>query len=300
MFSRFDSTGSLWDPLLEERIGDAIGTEIRSLGGDYYAGICINLLRHPAWGRAQESYGEDSFVLGTMGAALVKGTQRHVMACIKHFAANSIERSRFKVNVKVNERTLREIYLPHFKRCMNAGCASVMSAYNKVNGEFCGHNHHLLTEILKEDWGFKGFVSSDFVYGVRDGMAAVKGGMDVEMPFALHMRPKLLSRYMKKGLINEQQINESVIRILRQKMRFNHHWDAELYSKTQVASKAHTQLALESARKSMVLLKNENHVLPLDRTQVHTIAIIGELAKIKNIGDHGSSRVFPPICRHRL
>ena len=98
------------------------------------------MLRHPAWGRAQETFGEDPFHLGEMGAALVRGAQRHVMACVKHFACNSIENSRMKVDVQVSERTLREMYLPQFKRCIDEGAAAVMSAYNKVNGEYCGHN----------------------------------------------------------------------------------------------------------------------------------------------------------------
>ncbi|RXJ74055.1 hypothetical protein CS022_05280 [Veronia nyctiphanis] len=129
--------GASWDTDLEERIGDAIGVEMRSQGGNYAGSVCINLLRHPAWGRAQETYGEDTHHLGEFGAALVRGIQRHGMACVKHFAVNSIENARFKVDVSVDERTLREVYLPHFKRCIDEGAASVMSAYNKLNGEFC-------------------------------------------------------------------------------------------------------------------------------------------------------------------
>ncbi|MFX0133063.1 MAG: glycoside hydrolase family 3 protein, partial [Candidatus Hodarchaeota archaeon] len=137
--------GASWDTDLEERIGNVIGIEARAQGANYFGGVCINLLRHPAWGRTQETYSEDMVLLGAMGTALVKGTQKHVMACAKHYAANSIENSRFKVNVTFDsERTLREIYLPHFKKCVDAGVASIMSAYNKVNGEYCGHNSYLL------------------------------------------------------------------------------------------------------------------------------------------------------------
>ena len=124
--------GASWDVDLEERIGDAIGVEARAQGANYFGGVCINLLRHPAWGRAQETYGEDPHHLGEMGAALVRGVQRHIMACIKHYACNSIERARFKVNVKVNERVLHEVYLPHFKRCVDDGAASVMSAVQQA------------------------------------------------------------------------------------------------------------------------------------------------------------------------
>ena len=143
--------GASWDRALEERVGDAIGVEARSQGANLFAGVCINLLRHPAWGRAQETYGEDPYHLGEMGAALVRGVQRHVMACIKHFAANSIENTRYRVDVRISERTLREVYLSHFKRCVDEGVASVMSAYNKVNGHYCGHNSHLLRDILKKE-----------------------------------------------------------------------------------------------------------------------------------------------------
>ena len=129
-----------WDRELEERIGDAIGIEARSQGCDFFGGVCINLPRHPGWGRAQETFGEDPFLLGEMGAALVRGLQKHVMACAKHYACNSIEESRFYVDVRVDERTLREVYLPHFKRCVDEGAAAVMSAYNKVNGWYCAQN----------------------------------------------------------------------------------------------------------------------------------------------------------------
>ncbi len=123
--------------------------EARSMGANYYGGVCINLLRHPAWGRAQETYGEDPYLLGELGAALTRGVQRHIMACAKHYALNSIENARYKVDVQVDERTLREVYLPHFKRCVDEGIASIMSAYNKVNGEWCSHHTTLLRQISR-------------------------------------------------------------------------------------------------------------------------------------------------------
>ncbi|MGV9172672.1 MAG: glycoside hydrolase family 3 protein, partial [Promethearchaeia archaeon] len=126
--------GASWDPDLEERIGNAIAIEARAQEANFFGGVCINLLRHPAWGRAQETYGEDPFHLGMLGTALVRGTQKHIMACAKHYACNSMENMRFKIDVSVAERTLREIYLPHFKSCVDEGVASIMNAYNKVNG----------------------------------------------------------------------------------------------------------------------------------------------------------------------
>ncbi|MCP4647993.1 MAG: glycoside hydrolase family 3 protein, partial [bacterium] len=171
--------GATWDVELEERVGAAIGYEAAAGGANLCGAVCINVLRHPSWGRAQETFGEDPHHIGSMGAGLTRGLQKHVMACVKHFAANSIEESRFFVDVQMDERTLREIYLPHFKMCVDAGAASVMSAYNKLNGEYCGHNRHLLREILKEDWNFKGYVVSDFLYGVRNGEDAVNAGLDL-------------------------------------------------------------------------------------------------------------------------
>jgi len=288
--------GASWDTHLEERIGDAIGVEARTQGANYFGGVCINLLRHPAWGRAQETYGEDPHHLGEMGAALVRGVQRHIMACIKHYACNSIERSRFKVNVKAEERTLREVYLPHFKRCIEAGAASVMSAYNKVNGEYCSHNHQLLTRILKEEWGFNGFVVSDFVYAVRDGKAAVLAGLDIEMPFTVHFGRKL-ERLVRRGDVPEVAINNAVQRILRQKIRFSRIGEPERYRREDVAGQTHRALACEAAVKSAVLLKNESlngiPLLPM-RPQVRKIAILGRLADTENTGDGGSSMVRPP------
>ncbi len=148
--------GASWDVELEERIGDVIGRELRALGGNFFGGICINLLRHPAWGRAQETYGEDPYHLGEFGAALTRGVQQHAMACAKHYALNSMENARFKVDVQISPRALHEIYLPHFKRTVDEGVAAIMSAYNSANGEWCGQNKALLTDILKEHVGVPG------------------------------------------------------------------------------------------------------------------------------------------------
>lgn len=282
-----------WDIGLEKRIGDAIGIELRAQGGNYFGGVCINLLRHPSWGRAQESYGEDPFLAGEMGAALVQGTQRHVMACVKHYAANSIENTRLKVDVRVDERTLREIYLPHFKRCVKAGVASVMGAYNKVNGDYCCENKHLLQDILKEDWGFDGFVISDFVFAVKNGIKALNAGLDIEMPFPYRMKPKNIVKWVEAGDVNRSVIDEAVLRILRTKLRFNRELDLSIYTKDTIASPSHRALALESARKGIVLLQNKDNLLPLSRKGIKRIAVVGKLADVGNIGDRGSSRVYP-------
>ncbi|MBN1288440.1 MAG: glycoside hydrolase family 3 C-terminal domain-containing protein [Actinobacteria bacterium] len=285
--------GATWDALLMELVGNALGKEARAQGANFFGGVCINLLRHPGWGRAQETFGEDPFALGVMGAATIKGVQEHVMTCAKHFACNSIEKSRFFVDVHIDERTLREVYLPHFKRCVEAGVASIMSAYNKVNGLYCGHNPHLLRDILKRDWGFEGLVMSDWILGVRDGVAAATGGLDIEMPSRWRYG-RNFRKAIKRGDVPEHLIDDAVKRVIRQKARFADIGDASNYDSEQVAGPANTKLALEVAEKSLVLLKNEKNALPLDENRVKKIAVIGKLADKVNTGDHGSSRVRPP------
>ncbi len=284
--------GAAWDVKLAERVGDAMGYEARAGGANFYGGVCINVLRHPANGRAQESFGEDPFHLGVMGAATVRGAQNHVMACAKHYTCNNHEEARFYVNIKVDERTLREMYLPHFKACVDAGCASVMSAYNDVNGQLCSQNKHLLRDILKDEWGFDGFVISDFDLGVEDTVLTARAGLDIEMSKTVFYGRNLLWA-VRMGLVSEDIIDDAVTRILRQKLRFIHLEDAK-YDKNKVAGEKHAALARESAQKSMVLLKNEAEILPLDLKAVKKIAVLGELADTANIGDIWSSGVRPP------
>ena len=285
--------GSTWDPELEQRVGEAIGIEGRSGGANFFAGVCINLLRHPAWGRAQETYGEDPFLLGQMGSALVTGVQKHMMACVKHFAANSMENARFKVNVEMDERTLREVYLPHFKACVDAGAAAIMSAYNRVRGQWCGHNSYLLNTVLKDEWAFRGFVMSDFIWGVRDTVEAANGGQCVEMNATQFFGPRL-TEAVRDGKVKESVIDDAVRRIIRQKIRFSRIGDQKLYAKDRMGCPEHARLAREVSQKSTVLLKNAG-ILPLKKEKLRKIAVIGQLAYTPNTGDlKGSSAVFPP------
>ena len=291
-----------FDPDLEERIGDAIGVEARTQGANLFAGVCINLLRHPAWGRAQETYGEDSHVLGEMGAALVRGTQRHVMACVKHFAVNSMENSRLWLDVRVDEADLRDLYLPHFKRCIDEGAAGVMTAYNQVNGVACGHHRHLITEVLKGDWGFDGFTMSDFTFGVHSARAAVKGGQDLEMPYGGLF--KRLPRLVARGKVPMARIDDAARRLIRGQVRFATRGELERYVPEVVAGPEHRALAREAAARSVVVLTNRSMpgegttdpapVLPIDPSTVRSIAVIGRLAAKPNLGDLGSSQVHPP------
>lgn len=287
--------GASFDPALEQRIGIAIGREARASGANYFAGLCVNLLRHPAWGRAQETYGEDSFHLGTMGKGLMRGVQsQHVMVCAKHFAVNSIENSRFYLDVNIDDQALHEVYLPHFRMLVDAGVDSLMSAYNQLNGEYCGHHHKLLHSILRDQWGFSGFVSSDWLWGIYDTVKPANAGMDVEMPYAQHYGRKLI-KAVQNGAVPIENINTSVRRILTAKLRWLSRPSGDKPDRSVIACDAHRQLAQTSAEQSMVLLQN-NGVLPWQTSSLtgKTIAVLGELAVIPCLGDNGSSRVSPP------
>jgi beta-glucosidase len=282
--------GAAWDPGLEERVGEAIGREIRALGGNYFGGVCINLLRHPAWGHAQETYGEDPHHLGALGAALTRGVQHHVMACAKHFALNSMENARFKVDVTVDPRALHEVFLPHFKRVVEEGVASVMSAYNSVNGEWCGQNRELLTSVLKERWGFQGFVVTDFIFGMRDAKQAALAGQDVEMPFGI-LFPRNLKALIERGEVPPERVDDAALRILREQVRFGQGRNPQDYGPEVVGCEAHRRLAREAAQKSIVLLKNDSGLLPL--RNLRRLAVFGRLADTPNTGDGGSSNTRP-------
>ena len=283
--------GASFDPDLETRIGEVIGIEARAQGCTLSGAVCFNLLRHPAWGRAQETYGEDTFHLGEMGSALAVGIQTHnVIATVKHFALNSMENARFKVDVRIGERALHEVYLPHFKRAIDAGCASVMSAYNKMNGEYCGQHRMLLTDILRGEWGFDGFVHSDWVMGVYQPYGAA-AGLDIENPEPRVFGEKLLEA-VQNGSVEPEVIERACRRILTMTFRFACAQDPlPEYNMELVASPAHIALALEAAEKSAVLLKNDG-VLPLSKSV--SVAVLGKLAALENTGDGGSSNVRPP------
>lgn len=287
--------GATFDPDLERRIGAAIGKELRAAGATYTGAVCMNLLRHPAWGRAQETYGEDPHHVGEMAAALTEGLQRHVMACMKHYALNSMENARFTVDITIDERSLHEVYLPHFKRVADAGVASVMSAYNSVNGKWCGENSVLLNDILRKEWQWKGFVTSDFVFGLRDAVKSVKAGLNIEMPFR-QQRELALASAVADGSLEMSVVDLRVRETLAAFLRFRHVF-GEVSSAAGaariLASDEHIALAHEAAIASMVLVRNEN-LLPVEPTSVKKVAVLGSLAAVANLGDGGSSNVFPP------
>ena len=282
--------GASWDIDLEERINEVIAIEMRANKVNYAATPCINLLRHPGWGRAQETYGEDPWHLGEFGVAAVKGIEKHnVMACPKHFALNSIENSRFIIDVDLDERTLREVYLPHFKKTIQVGKpASLMSAYNKVLGEYAPNNKYLLNDILREEWGFKGFVSSDWFFGTRDGLASVKAGLDVEMPYQQVYKYDILEKGIEDGEISESDIDKIVKRTLGTRLKYAFSGDEDLYGHDRIETPEHVDLAREAAEKSMVLIKNDN-ILPYGSETDQKVLVLGRLANMENTGDFGSS-----------
>jgi beta-glucosidase len=309
---------------LEERVAEAIGREARAQGANVCLAPCLNLLRHPGWGRAQETYGEDSHHIGEMGAAFVRGLQKHVMGCAKHFACNSIEESRFRVDVRVRPEVRDRVYLPHFKRVVDEGVAAVMSAYNSVNGEWCGQNRYLLTTVLKERWGFEGFVVSDWLFGIRDGVAALNAGLDLEMPARIFIDDRV-AKAVAQGLIPQDRIDDAALRLIRRQLQFAAVGDGR-YGPEVIACPEHRALAREAAVKSIVLLRNEparaatgaaaaaiaaagaaaeaaaraaaageaSPVLPLDPGRLRRLAVIGRLADVPNTGDRGSSKVTAP------
>ena len=286
--------GAAFDPDLEERIGDAIGVELAARGATYTGAVCINLLRHPAWGRAQETYGEDPHHVGELGAALARGLQRHVLACMKHFALNSMENARFTVDVTCDDRALHEVYLPHFRRVAEEGVASVMSAYNAVNGEWCGQNEALLRGVLVDEWGWDGFVTSDFVFGLRDPVRSVQAGLAIEMPFR-QQRAVVLADAVADGRLDEADVDARAVEVVATLLRFAPVL-AERPDASVVACDEHRALAREAAVASIVCLRNDGDLLPLDPGALGRVAVLGPLARVVNLGDAGSSNVIPPAA----
>lgn len=285
--------GATWDEELERRVGDAIGQEARAWGANVILAPVVNVLHHPAWGRAQETYGEDPIHLGKMGVAFVQGAQRHVIANAKHFAANDIEDTRFTVSANMDERTLREIFLPPFAMTVAAGVGSVMSAYNRVNDIYCSQNAHLLSEVLESDWAFRGFVVSDWILAVRSTAPSVNAGLDLEMPSPNWFAQDKLGAALDSREISVAAVDDAVRRLVRAKLDLEARIDPTPPPIDVVGNADHAALALEVARKSIVLLKNESAVLPLDRNKVKSLAVIGTFAGIARLGDDGSSKVVP-------
>lgn len=284
--------GATFDVELEEEIGRAIGKEVKACKGNLFAGICINLPYHPGWGRSQETYGEDSFHLGEMGSAMVRGVQEeNIIACLKHFAFNSMEISRFKVNISCDIRTEREVYLRHFQKCVEAGAGAVMSSYNRYHHIYCGHNDYLLNKVLKNEWEFDGFVMSDFNWGVRDTVEAANGGQTMEMCETRYFGKRLV-KAVEEGKVAIEKIDDAAVRIVRTLLAFSEA-DTNKCPEEETGIQKHVELALKCAEEGITLIQNDRKVLPFREQDIKIIAVIGKLADREVTGDHGSSRVFP-------
>jgi beta-glucosidase len=280
--------GAAWDVNLEYQIGQALGDEMVAASQTMLLAPTVNLLRHPLWGRAQETYGEDPYQLGRLGTAIVAGVQTYVPACVKHYAANNIENLRATKNASMDEQTLREIYARHFEMIVkDGGVACVMAAYNLVNGTNCTQNAHLLTDILRTDFGFNGFVMSDW-WAIPGGNGstpsatlaaqAIAAGLDMELPWNFNFNSIESS---VGSSITQTQVDTAVKRILEQKYRFG--VDKGNGLKTAgtgfsggsiTGNSAHVTLAQTAAQESMVLLKNDNNALPIKSTFTK-IAVVG-------------------------
>ena len=289
--------GATWDVDLEERVGRAIGAEIRVQGGNFFGGVCINLPRHPAWGRIQETYSDEPYQLGELGAALTRGVQTWAMACAKHYALNSMENKRFEVDVTISEADLHETYLPHFKRCVDEGVAAIMSAYNSVNGDWAGQNTYLLTDVLRDQWGWDGITVSDFIWGLRAAAASLEAGLDLEEPFA-QQRARDLRAQLAAGEASWESVRRSGVRLIAAQLRsYATRTEADPEPGVLVGAE-HQALAQEVAERAMVLLRNDPvegaPMLPIDPARVRTVVVAGRLADTPNLGDLGSSQVRPP------
>lgn len=283
-----------WNLDLARRVGEAMGRDARARGVHFILGPGVNIYRAPMCGRNFEYFGEDPFLASRMTVAVVTGIQsRGVVATVKHFAGNNSEYGRLEVSSDIDERTLREIYLPAFEASVKeAGAGAVMDAYNPVNGVFMTENATLNDEILKKDWGFNGILMSDWG-ATHDGVASANGGLDLEMPSAAFMTKETLLPVVKDGRVPLTAIDDKVRRILRTAIRFGFFDNPQTDMQIPLLDHETRALALEEARESMVLLKNDANLLPLDKNKVKTIAVIGPGAYPAVVGGGGSSLTTP-------
>jgi beta-glucosidase len=292
-----------WDPDIVQRIGAAIGRELQNKGTGAYVilGPCVNIHRTPLGGRNGESYSEDPYLASRMAAAYVKGVQSTgAAACVKHYACNNQETERGSISVQVDERALREIYLPAFRAAVQEGGAwCVMNAYNKVNGTYCSANSYLLNDVLKGDFGFDGCVMTDWG-AAHSSLGVANGGTDLEMPTGAHMNPARLKPLVESGKVSREVIDDKVRRILRTILRVGLLDGPKKPDNSIVNCQAHRELVREAGARAIVLLKNEGHILPLDAKALKSIAVIGPNAANNPLGMGGSGYVSSRSNIHAL
>jgi len=289
---------SSWDTALLRQVGAALGEEAAALGVDVLLGPGANMKRDPRCGRNFEYFSEDPFLAGQLAASFIQGVQsQRVGTSLKHFAANNQETERFRIDAVVDERTLREIYLPAFETAVKEGKPwTVMCAYNKLNGVYCSENHRLLVEILKEEWGFDGLVVSDWG-AVHDRVMSLQGGLDLEMPGPQTRRTQAVIEAIQSGALDEAVLNEAVRRILGIIFKAAETPKGRALSASRSKggafdAAAHHAFARQVAGEGIVLLKN-NGLLPLQ--QPRRIAVIGRAAKEPHFQGGGSSHINPTM-----
>ena len=279
-FPNGSALAATWNPILAYRYGHALGEEAKARQKNVILAPAFNIARTPLCGRTYEYYSEDPYLNARLAVQAVKGIQsQNVAACIKHFAVNNQEVERGRVNVEVDERALREIYLPAFKAAITEGNAwTIMAAYNKLRGAYCSENSYLLKKVLKGEWGFQGAVISDWG-GTHSTVNAANNGLDLEMgsdpPYdSYYFAAKLLDS-VKAGKVSMQVIDEKVHRIL---WMIYHTSLSGHYTGGEINTPEHSKTAYDIASESIVLLKNDRHLLPLNPSAIKSIAVIGDNA----------------------
>jgi len=281
-----------WNADLLERAGRVIGGECRALGCSILLGPKINLHRHPLNGRSFETFSEDPWLAGLLGAAVIRGIQAEgVGACVKAVAANNQQQDQERVSSEIDETVLRELYLRAFQIAVEHGRPSaIMTAYNRLNGHYCSESEWLIRQVIKTEWGYPGFLISDWraVHGAR----VYSSGLDLEMPGPgkLLNQPAVL-RALDEGLLSETEIDDKAGRILSAILRYGAD-ESETMNKP-LDSPDHRRTALEVAEESIVLLKNEGGLLPLDRQRIRRLLVTGPNAAYARLGGGGSASVTP-------
>ena len=282
------TTANSWDEDLLYRIGEAIGQEARDQKVSVVLGPGVNIKRNPLCGRNFEYFSEDPLQAGKLASRFIQGMQSMKVGCsIKHFACNSQERARFTSDGLIDERTLREIYLKAFEIAVKeADPATVMSSYPKINGVHASDNRKLLTDILRDEWGFKGLVMTDWG-GMNDRIEAFKAGNDLMMPGGSDYMEKDVAEAVRSGKLSEEDVDRCAARIIERALKANEILKEEYKADYQ----KHHQLAVEAAEKGAVLLKNDDHLLPLKKEQ--KLLIVGDMAKNVRYQGAGSSHINP-------
>jgi beta-glucosidase len=284
--------GATWNPELVEKVGNVLADELEAKGAHILLAPTVNIHRTPIAGRNFECYSEDPFLSGMLASAYIKGIQdKGKGACIKHFVANDQEFERFSMSSEVDERPLREIYLEPFRIAIrNSKPWAVMSAYNRVNGTYACENDHTLKDILKGEWKFDGIVMSDW-FGTYDTEVPA-GGLDLEMPGpARWMAKEIVQKALDNGTLTMEVLDDKVRRLLRVIEKAGLFENPELQSERAENKPEHRAIVREAAREAIVLLKNENNLLPLQKTK--SIAVIGPYARTAQVLGGGSAGVTP-------